>query len=252
MLEDKNKTRFDIVIPVGINEIPIIHDVVKYIEQNVENYNKIYLISCEENLYIDNCVTINEKIFPFSKESIEEVIGPSPRISWIFQQLLKLYSPRVLTECLDNILIIDADVYVLNKLKFFKDYKPIFTVGYENTEEYHVHSQKLHPNISRIHQRYSGVSHHMMLNRIYMAELFQLVEEYHKDQFLKVFLISLDTSNRSDIRCSEYEIYFNFMCYYHPHEIYLRELRWANVPYLLKDMGVAYDYVSVPKWFGTR
>lgn len=249
MLNDKN---FDIVIPVGPNEIPIIKDVVNHIQKNVQNYNQIYLLSCTKNLVVENCIVIEEDIFPFNKQDIKNVIGDSCRISWIYQQLLKLYSTRVLTQCLDNILIIDADVYVLNKLFFMQENKPIFTVGYEYTYEYHVHSNKLHPTINRVYPKYSGVSHHMIFNRKYVDELFKIVEDYHNTDFFNVFLKELNIKDLSDIKCSEYEIYFNFMCLYHNNDIVLRELRWDNVRYLTENMKELYDYVSVPKWFGTR
>lgn len=244
--------KFDIVIPVGLNEVSIINDVVNHIKKNIKGYNKIYLISSIKELYVSNCTTIDENIFPFNKKDIENIIGNSCRISWIYQQLLKLYSTKTLSECLDNVLIIDADVYVLKEIKFIDQNKPIFTVGYEYTNEYHIHSAKLHPNITRIYKQYSGVSHHMMFNRNYIAELFQLIENYHNKDFFNVFLNSLNISNLNDIKCSEYEIYFNFMCFYHGDKILIRELCWDNVKYLTDNMEESYHYVSVPKWFGTR
>lgn len=252
MLNNEENKQFDILIPVGPNEISIINNVVKNIQVNVINYNKIYLLSSDSSLSVQDCITINENIFPFTKEDIKKYTGASSRVCWIYQQLLKLYSTSVLTECLDNILIIDADVYVLNKLNFMQQSKPIFTVGYEHTPEYHIHSKKLHPSIDRIYNEYSGVSHHMMLNKKFMKELFYIVENYHNADFLKVFLNSLDVTDPEDIKCSEYEIYFNFMCKYHRNEVVLRELRWSNVPYLISNMEKSYDYVSVPKWLGTR
>ena len=71
-----------------------------------------------------------------------------------------------------NILILDADVLVLNTMEFFTEEKPIFTVGFEYTVEYHIHSERLHPSIKRMIPRFSGVAHHMMYNRKYLAELF--------------------------------------------------------------------------------
>lgn len=243
---------FDIVIPVGPNELDIVYAVVAFAKVNIKGYRNIYLVSCKEDLKVLDCITVSESIFPFNLNSIQETIGESSRINWIYQQLLKLYAVNIIPDCLEDILILDADVLILKELNFFENDKPIFTVGYEHTTEYHIHSEKLHPSINRVIPQYSGISHHMMYNRSYLLELFKLVEDYHKKDFLVVFLETLDKSNMNDIKCSEYEIYFNFMCRYHIGEIYLRELKWANQRYLTATSKEDYHYVSIPKYEGTR
>lgn len=243
---------FDIVIPVGPNEVDIVYAVVAFAKVNIKGYRNIYLISCKDDLRVLDCITISENIFPFTPVSIQKTIGESSRTNWIYQQLLKLYAVNIIPECLEDILILDADVLILRELNFFENDKPIFTAGYELTQEYHTHSQKLHPSINRVIQQYSGVSHHMVFNRNYLLELFRLVEEYHKKEFLTVFLEALDRSNKNDIRCSEYEIYFNFMCRYHAEDMYIRELQWSNQKHLISNSKEKYHYVSIPKYEGTR
>jgi hypothetical protein len=244
-MKQQDKT-FDIVFPVGPNETPIIEGTVTHAKKHIKNYNKIYLITSDKHIKVDGCVTIHESVFPFSKEDIDKLLPTHWKPSWVYQQLLKLYSLEVITDLKDDILIIDADVYVLNDLEFFDKDKEIFTVGYEYTNEYHAHAEKLHPTFKRFDQRWSGVSHHMMFNRQKMKHLFKLVEEHHSKRFFEVFFENLDS------KCSEYEIYFSFVCHYYYNEIKIRELRWANVPYYEKRMKEKYDYISHAKWFGTR
>lgn len=243
---------FDVVLPVGPNEIEIIEDVIKLVKNNVLGYNKIYLLTHDETLNVDDCITINEKIFPFNKEDIAKIVGQSPRISWVYQQLLKMYAVNVLPDCSENILILDSDVFLIKPLNFMDDDKPIFTMGYERTMQYHLHSQRLHPSLVRFYDQYSGISHHMLFNRIYMNQLFDLIEMYHNDSFFNVFLKSIDNSNILDLKCSEYEIYFSFMCVYHPNSYIIRELKWDNVHYINDYVLENYDYASVPKYLGTR
>ena len=57
---------FDIVIPVGPNDIDIINNQIIYTKKNVIGYRNIYLISCNDSLYIDGCITIKEDIFPLT------------------------------------------------------------------------------------------------------------------------------------------------------------------------------------------
>jgi hypothetical protein len=92
----------------------------------------------------------------------------------------------------------------------------------------------------------------MVFNRNYLLELFKLVEDYHKKDFLTVFLEVLDRGNMNDIRCSEYEIYFNFMLKYRIDDMLIRELKWANQEYLTSESKENYHYVSIPKYAGTR
>ena len=252
MLKNKDIYRFDVVLPVGPNELPIINHVVNLIKTNVKGFNNIYLITPDETLSIDGCVTIDENIFPFTKKEITEILGESCRIAWVYQQLLKLYAVNIIPDCLDNILILDSDVFILKELNFMENDKPIFTVGCEHTIEYHEHSKKLHPSLVRVDQKYSGVSHHMLFTRKYLKELFDLIEKYNNKLFFNVFLESIDNRDKNNFRCSEYEIYFNFMCLYHHDSIIIRELVWDNVPYLANDIVNKYDYVSIPKWLGTR
>jgi len=244
--------KLDILIPVGPNEIPIIKDVVKLVLSNVKDFSKIYLVTHDETLEVDGCITINENIYPFTKEDIIKILGESPRISWVYQQLLKLYAINVIPNCLDNILILDSDVFILKELSFMDNDKPIFTVGYEHTIEYHEHSKRLHFSLIRVHKEYSGISHHMVFNKQYLSELFKLIEDFHGKPFFNVFLEVIDVTNKNDLKCAEYEIYFNFMCLYHPNNIVIRHLKWGNVPYLNDNILTKYDYVSIPKYLGTR
>ena len=243
---------FDVILPVGPNEVPIIKEVVDLVKTNVIGYNKIFLVTNDETLVVDGCTTINENIFPFTKKDVSDIIGESPRISWVYQQLLKLYSVNTIPDCLENILILDSDVFILSKLNFMEDSKPLFTVGYEKTMAYHEHSKRLHPSLIRVYEKFSGVSHHMLFNRKYLDELFKLVENFHGDSFFNVFIKSIDNSDLNTLMCSEYEIYFNYMCLNHSEKIVIRELKWANVPYIDESIKIKYDYASIPKYYGTR
>ena len=57
---------FDIVIPVGPNDISVINEQIKYTKKNIIGYRNIYLICYDPSINIDGCVTINENIFPFN------------------------------------------------------------------------------------------------------------------------------------------------------------------------------------------
>ena len=57
---------FDIVIPLGPNELSNIVEQIIYTKTNVIGYRNIYIISFNPDINFDDCITIDEKIFEFS------------------------------------------------------------------------------------------------------------------------------------------------------------------------------------------
>ena len=59
---------FDLVVCVGPNDNNIVDQVIPYMKKNVIGYRNIYLICSNPNISIPYTITIDEKIFPFSKK----------------------------------------------------------------------------------------------------------------------------------------------------------------------------------------
>ena len=83
---------FDIVIPIGPNDINLCNKMIEYTKKNIIGYRNIYLISFDPKITYNDCITINENIFPFNKEILKKYLGNNDRIGWYLQQLFKLYS----------------------------------------------------------------------------------------------------------------------------------------------------------------
>ena len=64
---------FDIVIPLGPNESGKIADQIYNIRKQVEGFRNIYIVSYDPSIQIEGCTTFDEKIFPFTFESISEL-----------------------------------------------------------------------------------------------------------------------------------------------------------------------------------
>jgi hypothetical protein len=76
----RNKTSFfDVVVPVGPNDIDLIDKQIEYVKKNVIGFRNIYLISSDDNLNVDGCISISESIFPFSIKTIENFHGKRKR-----------------------------------------------------------------------------------------------------------------------------------------------------------------------------
>jgi len=185
---------FDIVIPVGPNEVKNICTQIEYVKKNVQGFRRIFVVSYDASIVLDGCTVICEDIFPFKMEYISNYFfkhyGKSNRNGWYFQQLLKLYAGQVIPDILPHYLVIDADVFFLKPLSFFSPINDIsgtnkilqycFTIGTEHHVPYFEHMEQLHPNFKKISE-YSGISHHMMFSTEYVKEMMHMVEEYHSN-----------------------------------------------------------------------
>jgi hypothetical protein len=77
-----------------------------------------------------------------------------------------------------------------------------------------------------------------------IKKLFNLVEKNENKPFWVIFLEKVEPWLRHGFGsgASEYELYFNYVCKFHPDEIEVRELSWENVRKL--DFTMELDYIS--------
>jgi hypothetical protein len=238
---------FDIVIPVGPNDVSFIHTLIQYTKQNVIGFRNVYIVAYDDSLIVDGCITISESIYPFSKPDICAILGQDFRQNWYLQQLLKLYAIFVIPDILDNVLILDSDTFFLKPTRFLDDSNnAIHSYLDENHGPYFSHMNRMHPTLSRIDIDKSGVSHHMMFQKQYLTELFELIQNHHNMDFWKAFVNCIDPAVFSG--ASEYEIYFNFMLKYHRNKIQLRKpsYNWIKS---LDELQDDYDFVSYHHWY---
>jgi hypothetical protein len=238
---------FDVIIPVGPNDIAFIHLQVSYTKQNVIGFRNIYLVSCDDSLEIDGCITISENMYPFSKSDIVDIMGPDCRQNWYLQQLLKLYALFVIPDILNNVLILDSDAFFLKPTQFFDGNRGLYYYMSENHKPYFAHMSRLHPFLERVDSDKSGICHHMVLQKPYLEELFDLVHKKHGCDFWLAFLRCVTEYTTSG--ASEYEIYFNFMLKMHPDAICIRELKHRDIQRLEEIHNDLYDYVCF-HWHG--
>jgi hypothetical protein len=248
---------FDIVIPLGPNEISRFRHQIEFTKKNIIGYRNIYIVTYNTNIQIDDCIIINEEVFPFKtfiKEYFAKHSGKSNRNGWYFQQLIKLYAGKVIENILENYLVIDADVFFLKPTHFIQNGMPIFSVGDEYHIPYFAHMKRLHQKFEKVYAK-SGICHHMMFNKNYIDELFKMVEDTHQKPFWQVFILSvLEHLNYPDSTvesgASEYELYFNYMIKNHRDKIILRNLTWKNIGQ--SSVGSVdtrlFDFVSVCAW----
>lgn len=211
---------FDIIVPVGPNDVSFIETHTQYIQRNVLGYRNIYLVSYDDSMRVAGCITISESIFPFSKTDVANT--PEWRRGWYLQQLLKLYSPFVIPDILDTILVIDSDTIFTQPVHFIDGEHYLYGVGREYHPPYFAHAERLHPSFTRTHPTFSGIVHYMLFHRKYLKKIFGMVETHHRKPFWRAFLDCVSPEEESG--ASEYELYFHFMLRVFPHKIRCREL----------------------------
>ena len=248
---------FDIIIPLGPNELPNIHKHLLYTRQNVIGFRNIYIICCDPSVVIEGCIMVSEDSFVFKKTDVAEVFekyhGKNNRNSWYYQQLLKLYAGFVIPDILDHYLVIDADLYFLKPTEFFVNNKMAFTVGDEYSLPYFTHMSKLHPSFTKNIDK-SGISHHMLFYKKYIQEIFDIVEQYHSMPFWKAFLEMVEEHKNYPVTtlesgASEYEIYFNYVIKKYPDDVHIRILSWKNECWFYDlNENSHYDFLALCSW----
>ena len=238
--ELKNYENFDIVIPVGPNDRTVIEQQTKYTQKNIIGYRNIYLICYDPSINIKGCITINENIFPFNKQTIESFHGKSERNGWYLQQLLKLYAGKIIPNILDKYLVIDSDTFFLKPTTFIENNKCLYNYGTEYHIQYFDHMKKLDKELIKVDKNKSGICHHMIFETKYIDELISRIEKNHNELFYNIFLKLV--TDKIGSGASEYEIYFNYMLKYNSDKIQIRKLNWKNT--FILDTNCNLDYIS--------
>jgi len=234
----------DIVIPVGINDVDLVHLQVEHTRNNVKECGDIYIVSSFP-LAIDGCFHVDESAFPFSIDDVACIHGRNYRNGWYLQQLLKFYASSVIPSLSKKYLVVDADTFFLRPVSFLKSEKMLFNFGSEFHNPYFEHMQRLHPTLVRVHGSISGIVHHMVFDSKCIAGLFSLVESYNDQEFWRAFLRHVSPGHVRFSGASEYEIYLNFMLLYRPDLVEFRRLEWTNS---ISLDGLDCDYASL-HWY---
>lgn len=242
-----NNSDFDIIIPLGPNDLNKIEIMFNNTKKNIIGYNKIYIVTNKSNFNklekYENINLIDEDIFDFNINYINSFKNNTDkkRSGWYFQQLIKLYASFYIQELLPNYLVIDSDTNFLNPTKFFDNALPLYNFGTENHKPYFTHMQKIHPSLYK-KSNVSGICHHMMFQKNIIQQLFYLVESYHNKKFYEIFLENVLNNEWPNSGASEYELYFNYLHLYHNNKFKIRELKWTNASRL--NNNNEYDYIS--------
>jgi hypothetical protein len=261
---------FDVVIPLGPNDVKYFRRQLKHTMNYVIGYRRIYVVAFDPDVVStsssttfdnsvdgasstdsspsdDSVIIVSESVFPFSKNTVSVYHGANRRNGWYFQQLLKMYAWAYLDGLLDRYLVVDADTFFVNPTRFeTSDGKCLYNFAREYHIPYFKHIARMSPVFTRTYEL-SGICHHMLFETCVVKEIIGQVEAAHKGKrFWEVFLECVDVGLRHGIGsgASEYELYFHYIMKTRLDDIEIRELVWDNVVEWTPDKWVEHDYVA--------
>lgn len=262
----KNNDPIDVVIASHEKDKRTLDHCINGIKKNCKNVGNIYVVSAKKLTDNPNAQWFNEADFPFSKydiamaifENKEEADGfaRSPRLGWLFKQILNLYSPVVIPGISSNVLILDSDTIFLNPVEFIDEHGvALYNPGTEYEYPYFIHAAKLIKGQNRIYKyfpHYSGISHHQLFQRAVIDDLFaQISQSNNNMEPWRAFAKNLDKNELQRSAMAETEIYFNF-AFAQTDQVKIRELKWINIkwnPEHIINYGVlGYHYISCHTW----
>lgn len=251
-----DKDPIDVVIVCIAKDLRTLEMCIEGIKKNAQSIRRVIVISPEK--LTDNAEWFNEELFPFSKKDILKILFNDENhktdwIGWIYQQLLKLYSPLVIPNISPNVLLLDADTTFLNPVSFRDEVSGagFFNTGIEYHPPYFAHAQRLLPGFRKVYQEYSGISHHMLIQRPILLDLFLTVEAVFNTSFFEAFCRCIDIRDVENSCASEYEIYFNFALL-RTDQCKIRQLNWGNAKLqnLQPFKNAGYHYISCHTYLG--
>lgn len=232
--------RYDIIIPVKINDVNKLIQQAKYLKKNL-NFDKMIIITPNtSNILTQNIssIIIDEDLL-VPKENLIKLfnirgINETDRIGWYEQQFLKMSYSRICKN--DYYLLWDADTIPINKINMFDNGYPIFDIKTEHHQPYFNTIKLLLPSLK--FSKFSYISEHMIIKTEFMKNLLEKIEKNNVIQgknFWDKILMSIDKKDITQSGFSEFETYGSFVDTYYPN--YYKHRKWSSKREMVKFFG---------------
>ena len=217
-----NDFKFDVIIPVGPDDVSFVSKVVEYLVRYFENLNTIYLITSLRNVskltratkQCSNCIVLDEDsiLSGLKFKNIQKIIvsrgGDKFRSGWYFQQLIK-YAFAQSIYSREYYLSWDADTLPLTNISFFEGNNICFNPKKEYHKEYFVTINKL-LGFGKVYEK-SFISEHMLFSRNIVCEMLDEIEKRSQkgDNWIDIILDACDFKYHT-YDFSEFETYGSY------------------------------------------
>lgn len=240
----------DFVIPCHPKDFPSLKLSVNGILKNISCCNRLFVVS-KEDPKLDNIIYISEKNYSplVSIEKVEKMwriknINLLYRSKWIYQQLLKLLTVRIIDDLTNSFVIVDADTIFLRDVIF--DETKFY---YNKVKEYHIPYLKPIRTLLGIENTigFSTISHHCIFNGEKINQILSEIENRFNKKFVDVIFDIIDYTEGSCM--SEWDLYANYMILNYPKMCQQRQLVWEDISFIptKSDLDVfkeSCDFVS--------
>lgn len=193
------------------------HDNFDFFQNKLNNNFPITLI--DENTLIDK-IELN-----IIKNILIDRIGSPQRAGWYFQQFLKM-SASTLPEIENYYLIWDSDTILLHPIDFFDQNGKVLI---NPKTEHHKPYFKLLDKVLDIQKQvdFSFISEHLMVNKFYMKELIDLIQDRFNNElsWVEIIINSIDNKDLGGSGFSEYEFYGNYIASRHKNSYMIKPLK---------------------------
>lgn len=240
----------DFVIPCHPKDFPSLKLTVDGIKNNIACCNRVIVISRDEprnidTTYIpeenfDSFITLNKIIHVWNEKNPKLEY----RSKWIYQQLIKLLTVKVVPDLTESFVIVDADTIFLRNVNFNAD-KFYYSISKEYHEPYVNVIRRLLNTNNTI--GYSTIAHHCIMNVNIVHEMINNIESHFCESFVNVIMNNIDYNEASCL--SEWDLYANYMILNRPEMCQQRQLSWTDIPFIpeahhLNELSKTYDFVS--------
>lgn len=241
------KMFIDVVIPVALKDKEkLIISLSSFLSNCATPIRNVYLICSSSHFDVTQLTKVKlipEEQFPFTLKDLEQTLkakGSSyAHCTWYYQQLLKLYVFEVLNDLNDNVLILDSDFAIKRPITLLTDDgRAVLVKGYpfswnvgENTDLKPKHSHidfstRLMPGWN-LQDNFTGMHHHILLNKQIMRSLFAEVQQHHSLPFWMAFMECVDVQKWN--AASEYILYYHYCLQNFPNKVVTRHLDTVDI-----------------------
>tara|TARA_R100000664_G_C2760098_1_gene150770 strand:+ start:6516 stop:7481 length:966 start_codon:yes stop_codon:yes gene_type:complete len=225
----------DVVIPAHRKDKETLDLCIDSIRENVKNVRRIIVVSKEK--LTEKAEFYSEKRFPFSFKDVGNIVGFHRKTFNYYGGLIQTTCALVIPDLLRDVLVCDADTIFLTETEFVnKDGIALYNASYDipshiTLHPYLEHMEKLIPGLTK-QTKFSGICHHMLIQKDILLEMFQKVKKIHNMPFWKADIsVTLQDykslkpkppHEKAPLLFTTYELYFNYVLKYHANRVAIR------------------------------
>lgn len=247
----------DFVIPAHSKDFESLALAVAGLRANMSCLGRIFIVA-DTDPRIDGAIFVNRGLGSgyaeqVSIERVEQVWQEKNpelawRAGWIYQQLVKLLTSRVIADLSEAYVIMDADVIFIRDVVFDPD-----RFFYSWAIEYHLPYLEPTKQLLGIEQTigFSTTAHHMICTRSKMEEMLSSIEARFGCSFVEAVLSVINYHQISNL--NEQDLWANFMLTQHPDLCHHRQLKWVDLDFIPDAAYLAQntqnlDFVACHEW----